>query len=132
MALVVNVSPTQAQYSGISFPARKSSTGGFFATSVNEDVIRESIYVLLNTVKGSVPMNYEFGNSSYDLLFEPVNQVTQGLIADTIKKDIELWEPRVFVSSIKAYSLDNIRVFDMVLTIKSTGQLITNTVSFSV
>lgn len=132
MALIVNVSPTQAQYSGISFPPRKSMNGGFFATSVNEDVIRESIHVLLNTAKGSVPMNYEFGNSSYNLLFEPVNQVTQGLIADGIKRDIEFFEPRVLVSSIKAYSMDNIRIFDMVLTIKSTGQLITNTVSFSV
>lgn len=121
-----------AQYSGISFPARKSAGGGFFDISVNEDVIKDSIFVILNTSKGSCVMNSEFGNSAYDLLFEPINTITQGLIADNIKKDIELWEPRVIVSDIKAYSMDNVRVFDLTLTLKSTGQLINNTIKFSV
>ena len=128
----VNISPIQARYSGISFPPRKGAGYGFFDISCNDDVLRESIHVILNTQKGSVPMNYEFGNSAYDLLFEPVNDVTQGLIADSIKKDIETWEPRVAVVEIKALSFDNVRVFDLTLKIKSTGQLIDNTVSFSV
>jgi phage baseplate assembly protein W len=126
------ISPLQATWSGISFPPRKGAAHGFFDISCNEDVIRESIHVILNTQKGSVPMNYNFGNSAYDLLFEPVNDVTQGLIADGIKKDIETWEPRVAVVGIKALSFDNVRVFDMTLKIKSNGQLINNVVSFSV
>lgn len=127
-----NVSPLNATYSGISFPPRKGAGYGFFDISCNEDVIRDSIHVILNTQKGSVPMNYEFGNSAYDLLFEPVNDLTQSLVADHIKKDIETWEPRVAVTGVKAFSFDNTRVFDLTLVIKSTGQLITNTVSFSV
>jgi hypothetical protein len=130
--VATTISPIQATWSGISFPPRKGAARGFFDISCNEDVIRDSIYVILNTRKGSVPMNYNFGNSAYDLLFEPVNDVTQGLIADGIKKDIETWEPRVAVVGIKALSFDNVRVFDMTLKIKSTGQLINNVASFSV
>lgn len=122
----------RARWSGISFPPRKGAGYGFFDIACNEAVIKDSIYVILNTQKGSMPMNYEFGNSAYDMLFEPVNELTQGLIADGIKKDIELWEPRVSVVGIKAYSLDNTRVFDLTLQIKQTGELITDSVTFSV
>lgn len=128
----MSISPIKATYSGISFPARKGAGVGFFDMSCDMDVIKNSIFVLLNTQKGAMPMNYEFGNSAYDLIFEPINEITQGLVADNIKKDIERWEPRVAVTGIKAYSYDNTRVFDLTLTLRSTGQLISQTVNFMV
>ena len=113
---------TQATYSGIAFHPRKAGGYGFFYTETDEDLIRSNVKAILNTKKGSMPMNYEFGNSAHDLLFEPINEITQSLIADLLKSDIERWEPRVSVASIKAASFDNTRVFEIILRIKATGQ----------
>lgn len=125
-----NVSAAKAQYSGISFPPRKAGGSGFFYTETNEDLIRSNIKVILETKKGSMPMNSDFGNSSHDLLFEPINEVSQSLIADLLKSDIEKWETRVTVASIKAASIDNTRIFELILRIKATGQTMTYVATF--
>lgn len=119
-------------FSGISFPPRKTAKNGFFAMATDSDLIKGNIYTILNTPKGSMPMNADFGNSAHGLLFEPINEITQGLIADSIKRDIEYWEPRVEVVSMRAASVENTRIFDMDLRIKATGQTFKNSTSFSV
>lgn len=119
-------------YSGISFPPRRGAGYGFFAIAVDDELLKNNIYVILNTKKGSMPMNYEFGSSAHDLLFEPINEITQGLIADSIKADIERWEPRVEVTSIKAASLENTRIFELIIKTRATGQLLNTTISFAV
>jgi hypothetical protein len=83
------INPT---YSGVAFPPRKGAGYGFFAMAGDLELISNSIYVILNTKKGSMPMNYEFGSSAHDLIFEPVNNTTQTLIADAIKTDIETYQ----------------------------------------
>ena len=118
-------------YAGIAFPPRRGSGYGFFDIAVDDDLLRNNIYVILNTKKGSMPMNYEFGSSAHDLLFEPINEITQGLIADLLKSDIERWEPRVEVASIKAASMENTRIFEIMLRNRATGQLVASTVSFA-
>lgn len=125
-----SISASKAQYSGIAFPPRKAGGSGFFYTETEEDLIRSNIKVILGTKKGSMPMNYDFGNSSQDLLFEPISEVSQSLIADLLKADIEKWETRVTVASIKAASIDNTRIFELILRIKSTGQTMTYVATF--
>lgn len=129
--MMPKTSTIASTYSGISFPPRKGAGYGFFAVAVDDELLKNNITVILNTKKGSMPMNYEFGSSVHDLLFEPINELTQSLIADQIKTDIELWEPRVSVNSIKAASIDTTRIFELTLQIKSTGKLITSTISFT-
>lgn len=119
-----------AKYSGIAFPPRKGSGYGFFKIATDEELIKNNIYTILHTRKGSMPGLYDFGSGVHDLLFEPINELTQGLIADEIIKAISTWEPRVTVAQIKAASIDNTRVFELVLRMKSTGQLFENTVTF--
>jgi len=118
-------------YSGISFPPRKGAGTGFFAMSTDTDLITNSIQVLLNTKKGSMPMVPSFGSSAQDLLFEPINDTTQGLIVSAIQADITKWEPRVSVVQIMAASTDNTRIFQLTLQIKATGQIITQTIPLS-
>lgn len=125
---MTNQNPT---YAGIAFPPRRGAGTGFFYIVADDDLLKDNIHVILNTKKGSMPMNYEFGSSAHDLLFEPINEITQGLIADLIKADIERWEPRVEVASIKAASLENTRIFELILRVRSTGKLVTTTASFS-
>ena len=118
-------------YTGISFPPKHSANGSFFDLTSDDELIRNNVYVLLHTRKGEMPMNYDFGNSAYDLLFEPINAITQGLIVDSIKQDIEKWEPRVAVATIKASSLDNMRLFEIVLKYKIGGKAFSVTLPFS-
>jgi phage baseplate assembly protein W len=113
---------TNSLYSGISFPARKDSRTGFWLTTTDEQLIKESIFVILNTKKGEMPMNPAFGNSVDEILFENTDHAIQGIVCQQLQQDIETWEPRVSVRSIASYSKDNERLFDIQLTLKTTGQ----------
>lgn len=130
--MVTNKSTYSPVYSGIGFPARKGPAYGFFYTAADMELIQNSIYVILSTKKGSMPMNYEFGSSAHDLIFEPINDTTQSLIADLIKTDIETWEPRVNILAIKAASVNNTRIFEIHMQIKATGQKMATTHNYSI
>jgi len=117
-------------FSGIAFPPKKS-VGGFFAISSDNELIANNITTILYTRKGEMPGIPEFGNSAYDMVFEPLNQLTQQLIADMILKDIERWETRVIVDKIIASSKEDTRIFEITVRIKSTGELFSVTAPFS-
>lgn len=117
-----NNNPT---YSGISFPPRKSPTSGFFYIDSDIDLITDSIYVILNTKKGSMPMNADFGSSAQSLLFQPINNTVLSLITDAIQDDIETYEPRVNILSISSIILNTALLFNIQLQMKSTGQQFT-------
>ena len=133
MSYKINIptTPTTSTFSGIAFPPRKSAGSGFFAMETDLDLIKDSIYVLLNSKKGCMPGNPSFGSSAQDLIFESINDTTQGLVADAIIADINTWEPRVNVIQITAATSENTRIFELVLQMKSTGQTISQTISFS-
>lgn len=118
-------------YSGISFPPRRSGASGFFAMATDEELIKESIYVILNTRKGEMPMNPNFGTSIDSVVFESMDKSMQGIICQQIQQDIETWEPRVSVSSIASYSYENTRAFEIALTIRATNQQFSATVPFN-
>ena len=132
MATLQNsTTPTTSTYSGIAFPPKRSAGSGFFATDTDLDLIQNSIRVILNTKKGSMPMAPNFGSSAQDLLFQPINNTTQGLVIEAITNDINQWEPRVSVISVIAASTDNTRIFQLTLRMKATGAITTQTVSLS-
>ena len=106
----MSINYNQALYASISFPPRKDGNAGFFATSVDIDVIRDSVHVILNTRKGEMPMNPDFGSSAIDMLFDQITLNTQALVCQHIQDDIEQWEPRISVDSVSAYSSDNSRI----------------------
>lgn len=117
-------------FSGISFPPRKFGKSGFWAIATDEELIKESIYVILNTKKGEMTMIPSFGTSIDDNLFDAVDRSVQGIICQQIQDDIETWEPRVKVNSVSAYSQENVRLFNINMTIKLTGQQISTSVPF--
>lgn len=127
--LTPKTTPTTSTYSGIAFPPRKKPSG-FFLMDTDLDLITDSIYVLLNTRKGELVMNPSFGSSAADLLFQPINDTTIGLITDAIQSDINTWEPRVSVLEIMSAISDNQLIFQLTLQMKSTGQTTITTLSF--
>ena len=56
-----------------------------------------SIRVVLSTAPTERVMRPEFGCRIWDLLFEPVNANTIGLMAQSVRDAVAQWEPRVEV-----------------------------------
>ena len=81
---------------GIRFPMAVDSRGGI-AMSGGPDELDASIRVIVSTAPGERVMRPQFGCRIWDLLFEPVNANTVGLMAQSVRDAIAQWEPRVEV-----------------------------------
>jgi phage baseplate assembly protein W len=79
---------------GLTFPMGVDHTGAIAMTNGAEDLDR-SIRVVLATAPGERVMRPEFGCRIWDLLFEPVNANTLGLMAESVRDAVAQWEPRV-------------------------------------
>lgn len=67
---------------------------------INIDAVKTSIDNILRTAKGERVMLRDFGSDLKGMLFENMNNNLADMIADDIKKSINLWDNRVIVNSI--------------------------------
>jgi hypothetical protein len=74
-------------------------TGSISMTSGPEDLDR-SIRVVLATAPGERLMRKDFGCRIWELLFEPVNANTLGLMAQAVREAVAQWEPRVELENV--------------------------------
>lgn len=65
------------------------------AISEGEESIRESIKIIISTVKGERVMRPEFGCNINALVFAANNTATTTLVAFYVKDALEIWEPRI-------------------------------------
>ena len=79
---------------GITFPLRVDQSGSI-ALGAGADGIDASIRMALITAPGERVMRPQFGCRIWNLLFEPINANTLGLMAEAVKDAISQWEPRV-------------------------------------
>jgi len=68
----------------------------------HEQDIKESLIILLTTIRGSRFLRPSYGTSVRTLIFEPLDANTATFISDEIKKAILVHEPRVFVDKVNA------------------------------
>lgn len=96
---------------GISFPMRVDQSGALTLTSGGAD-IDGSLRMVLTTAPGERLMRPQFGCRIWDLLFEPINANTIGLMAECVKDAVSQWEPRVHLEDvvIEPDPRDNARV----------------------
>jgi phage baseplate assembly protein W len=66
----------------------------------NEEDIRQSLIILLNTTIGERVLRPEYGANMEDLLFEALNVTTATMITNRIKRAILFHEPRVKVEEV--------------------------------
>lgn len=79
---------------GWRFPVDLNRNGGI-ATSEFEDLVRESMIVILGTAPGERVMRPNFGCEIHELLFAPNNPNTAGLAAHYCVEALTKWEARV-------------------------------------
>ena len=65
-----------------------------------EQDVRESLDILLSTLKGERVIRPDYGTNVHNLIFENLDTNTGTLVADELKKSILLHEPRIFVDKI--------------------------------
>jgi phage baseplate assembly protein W len=73
-----------------------------FAEAEYEESVRQSIWIILATPKGSRVMRPDFGCGIYDLVFAVNNSSTRGLVEYEIVEGLRKWEPRIDVLKVKA------------------------------
>lgn len=84
---------------GISFPMRVDQSGALALTSGGDD-IDASLRMVLITAPGERLMRPKFGCRIWDLLFEPVNANTIGLMREAVRDAVSQWEPRVTLEDV--------------------------------
>ena len=84
---------------GIRFPLAINSSGSLAFADAGEST-DSSIRVVLSTAPGERLMRPGFGCRIWDLLFEPVNANTIGLMAEAVRDALAQWEPRVDVEDV--------------------------------
>ena len=85
---------------GIAFPMRVDQSGSI-ATSSGAGDIDSSIRMILTTAPGERLMRPAFGCKIWELLFEPINANTLGLMSEAVKEAISRWEPRVTLEDVR-------------------------------
>jgi len=85
---------------GISFPMRIDQSGSIAMTAGAND-IDASLRMVLITAPGERLMRPRFGCRIWDLLFEPINANTIGLMAEAVREAVSQWEPRVTLEDVQ-------------------------------
>jgi uncharacterized protein len=108
---------------GFMFPLRVDQSGSIALTAGTDDLIT-SIRMILATAPGERVMRPRFGCSIWDMLFEPINANTMGLMAVAVREALGQWEPRIAVEDVIVHpdEADNGRVrIDVTYVVRSTN-----------
>ena len=83
----------------IAFPLGVDETGAI-AMVTGHEAIERSLTMILSTAPGERVMRPEFGCAIWNLLFDPVNDNTLGLMAQSVREALARWEPRIDVTRV--------------------------------
>lgn len=84
---------------GFRFPLGVDARGTIAFAEAGEGT-DSAIRVVLATAPGERVMRPAFGCKIWDLLFEPVNANTLGLMAQAVREALAQWEPRIDVEDV--------------------------------
>jgi len=73
---------------------------GALKMSSTEELIKESIFIILSTKIGERVMNYHFGCKIHELMFELNNSKTHARARAYVDEALKKWEPRIEVKRI--------------------------------
>ena len=84
---------------GFPFPLRIDERGSMALVGGIEELER-SMTVVISTAPGERPFRPRFGCRIWELMFEPINEATMGLMEMYVEEALRMWEPRVDVEQI--------------------------------
>lgn len=107
---------------GFSFPLKIDDRGSIILVGGPEQV-ESSMVMVLSTAIGERPFRPQFGCAIWDLVFEPINSETLGLMEIYVRDALRMWEPRVEVEDVIAEpgGSDGLAQVKIDYTIKSTN-----------
>jgi hypothetical protein len=79
---------------GWKFAVNVDARGNIQMSEYEED-IKEAIWIILATSKGERVMRPDFGSGIYNYVFAPINTATIGLVENSVREVITLYEPRI-------------------------------------
>ncbi|MEO6952177.1 MAG: GPW/gp25 family protein [Polyangia bacterium] len=79
---------------GWKYPVELDRSGAV-AFSEHEELVRQSIFIILGTAPGERVMRPGFGCELHELLYAPNNQATASLAAHYCEEALQKWEPRI-------------------------------------
>lgn len=85
---------------GITFPMRVDQSGSI-AMSTGANDIDASLRMVLVTAPGERVMRPHFGCRIWELMFEPINANTLGLMSEAVREAVSRWEPRVILDDVR-------------------------------
>jgi phage baseplate assembly protein W len=88
---------------GWAFPLSVDQRGRIALASQETD-IEQAIRIILLTPKGQRMMRPDFGCHIHELVFAKNDGSTAGLAAHYVSEALNMWEPRIRVRGVKAYS----------------------------
>ncbi|HEX9076269.1 MAG TPA: GPW/gp25 family protein [Anaerolineae bacterium] len=86
-----------AESAGLALSAR-----GRIEMVQDNDSVRQAILLLLSTVPGERVMRPDYGSSLHQLVFSPNDDTTAGLAIYSVRRALELWEPRIDILGLDA------------------------------
>lgn len=85
---------------GWGFPPEFRKSGDTTKIVVEDEDIRQSITILLNTIPGERPHRYDFGCGIRRFAYEQMTLTNQTLMKEVIEKAILMFEPRIILERI--------------------------------
>jgi uncharacterized protein len=85
---------------GIAFPISVDSQGQM-ALNLYDDLVRQSILLILQTAKGERMMRPDFGSGLQTLMFAPVSGATPALVQHEVQQALQRNEPRIDVLNVQ-------------------------------
>ena len=87
----------------LSYPLKKSRTGGFQTNEKTIDAVADDLAILVTTNHGDRPIHFDFGANLRKILFDPSDDVLTHA-EDMVLGAIDKWMPFVEVIEIKAFN----------------------------
>jgi uncharacterized protein len=86
---------------GWAFPVRRDGAGDV-ALAAGEDLVAQSIWLILATAPGERVQRPTFGCGIHELVFAPNDATTAGRLADAARDALVRFEPRIDVLAVQA------------------------------
>jgi phage baseplate assembly protein W len=113
--------PVSSSFKDLSITFDSHPVTDDFLVTKNETAIKRSIYNLILTKPGERFFNPNIGCSVSELLFEPLDFVTAGLVQDQIRYTIAAFEPRVKLENVEVEIDEDNNGFEVIIEYKIIG-----------